>query len=125
MTLATIKPELVSEVLALKQGDHLCLIYDNDPAEQMPAILPFINQGLKNGEQRVYVADDMTLDDLRDALEGDGVEVRGEAAKGALQLWTRPERRQPGPLDSALKAAQVRGLVDRALATSCLRSPGL
>src|SRR5215216_6663353 len=110
-----IDPSLVTEMLALKQGEHLCLIYRNDPAEQLGALLPFISQGLRNNEQCVYIADDHTVDELRPALSGYGIEAATHEASGALQLWTRDEWRQPGELNSMLKAEQLRGIIDRAL----------
>jgi signal transduction histidine kinase len=102
-------------MLALKQGEHLCLIYEDDPAEQLGALLPFLSQGLRNGEQCVYIADDHTTDELRAALDAYGVDTRVHEASGALQLWTRDEWRQPGELNSILKAEQVQGIIDRAL----------
>ena len=107
----TIDPQLVREMLALKQGDHLCLIYDNDPAEQLPALLPFISQGLQAGEQCVYVADDNTLDELSAYLTAYGIDVEAERERNALLLWTREDWRQPGELDSGLKAQQVREVI--------------
>lgn len=116
MALSTlIDPSLVTEMLALKQGEHLCLIYRDDPAEQLGALLPFISQGLRNDEQCVYIADDQTVDELRDALEAYGIDVALHESSGALQLWTRDEWRQPGELNSLLKAEQVRAIIDRAL----------
>jgi signal transduction histidine kinase len=103
--------ELVEEMAALQQGDHRCLIYDNDPAEQMPALLPFIRSTLADGGQFVYVADDQTTDDLRALLADGGVDVVEAERRGAIRLWTRAEWRQPGELDSAKKAAQVREIV--------------
>jgi signal transduction histidine kinase len=103
-------------MLALKQGEHLCLIYDRDPAEQLGALLPFISQGLRNDEQCIYIADDHTVDELRRALREYDIDVQAHEASGALQLWTRDEWRQPGELNSVLKAEQVRAIIDRALA---------
>ena len=104
------------EILAPDSGDHLCLIYDGDPAEQLPAILPYIAQGLDAGERCIYVADDQTVDQLRDALGGYGVDVDRHVASGALLLWTRAEWRQPGTLNSTRKEAQVRAAISDALA---------
>jgi signal transduction histidine kinase len=110
-----IEPSLVTEMLALKQGEHLCLIYRDDPAEQLGALLPFISQGLRNNEQCVYIADDHTVEGLRAALSNYGIDAPTSEASGTLQLWTRDEWRQPGELNSVLKAEQVRGIIDRAL----------
>jgi hypothetical protein len=106
---------LVREVLALKQGDHLCLIYDADPAEQLPALLPYLQQGLELGERCIYVADDLTTDQLRSALAGYGIDVDEEEKRGRLVLWTRQDWRQPGELDSEKKAAQARSIIEDAL----------
>ncbi len=102
-------------MLALAPGDHLCLVYDDDPAEQLPVLLPYVQQGLEAGERCVYVADDQTVDELRAALRGYGIEVDAHVASGALLLWTRAEWRQPGPLHSDKKAAQVRAAIADAL----------
>ncbi len=109
-------PDLVGAILDLRQGDHLCLVYDDDPSEQLAAILPFLRQGLKNGEQCVYVADDHTMDAFRLALSEYGIDVEAEEARQALLLWGREQWRQPGDLDSDRKADQVRAVVDKALA---------
>jgi signal transduction histidine kinase len=118
MTLRSLEEiDLVREVLSLRQGDHLCLVYEDDPAAQMPALLPFFRQGLEANEQCIYVADDLELDTLQDMFEDYGIDTEREMGKGALVLWTRDKWRQPGDLDSQTKAAQVRGLIDEALAS--------
>ena len=108
--------DLSEEILGLQPGDHLCLIYERDPAEQMPVLIPFIKQGLAAGERCIYIADDHTVEEVAHALKESGVDVGGEAARGALLLWTRREWRQPGDLDSEKKALQVGEFVDAALA---------
>jgi PAS domain S-box-containing protein len=109
------KNELAQQILGLKRGDHACLIYDEDPAEQMPALVPYIKQGLEEGEQCIYIADDQTIEDVARALAAGGINVRMECERGALRLWTRSEWRQPGELDSGKKSLQVRQFIDEAL----------
>lgn len=92
----------------------MCLFYDNDPAEQMPALIPFIQDGLAKGEQVIYVADDHTVDALADRLEQSGINVGKQSDSGALKLWTRREWRQAGELSSARKFMQVSQLIDGA-----------
>ena len=48
--------ELERQVTGLKQGDHLCLIYQ-DAAEQMAAIVPFMKARLARGEACLYIGD--------------------------------------------------------------------
>jgi signal transduction histidine kinase len=107
-------PQLLDRALTLSQGDHLCLLY-NDPAEQLPVLLPFIHQGLRAGERCVYVADDLTVQEFSQALGDYGVDVATQIERGALLLWTRAEWRQPGQLESMKKAAQVRNIIEEAL----------
>src|SRR5688572_1675 len=106
--------ELTKQILKLQAGDHLCLFYDSDPAEQMPALIPFIQAGLVNGEQVIYVADDQTVDALAGRLEKSGINVSKESDSGALKLWTRQEWRQDGDLSSARKFLQVSEFIDGA-----------
>lgn len=108
--------ELTEQILGLQQGDHLCLIYEKDPAEQMPVLIPFIKQGLATGDRCIYIADDHTVDEVAHALKESGVDVDKERERSALLLWTREEWRQPGELDSEKKALQVGEFVNAALA---------
>ncbi|MCG3111063.1 MAG: PAS domain S-box protein [Candidatus Manganitrophus sp. SB1] len=107
--------ELTEQIGNLQPGDHLCLIYDKDPSEQMPALILFIKQGLEQGEQCAYIADDQTVDQVTRALEESGIEVSKELKRGALLLWTRAEWRPPEECDSDKKTLQVRHFIDAAL----------
>lgn len=109
------KDELTQQMLGLKQGDHLCLLYDEYPAELMAALVSYIQQGLEAGEQCIYIADDQTPEEVGAALEAGSIDVRAESGRKALRLWTRKEWRQPGELDPGQKAIQVRRLIDEAL----------
>lgn len=101
------KSELANQMLNLKEGDHLCLFYEKDPADQMPALVPFIQQGLSKDERCIYIADDQTVDQLTRHLENRGINVSQESARGRLNLWTRKEWRQADDLDPDKKAQQV------------------
>jgi len=99
--------ELAEEIINLNDGDHLCLFYDKDPAEQMPALIPFIQDAFANHEQFIYIADDQTVDALVSLLRRGGIEVDEQVDRGALKLWTRRQWRQPGRLSSEKKSRQV------------------
>jgi signal transduction histidine kinase len=100
-------PELTQEILNLWPGNHLCLFYEKDPSEQMPALVPFIQDALSSDEQFVYIADDQTVEELEVRLKQSGIDVGKECERGALKLWTRREWRQPGELSSENKSRQV------------------
>jgi PAS domain-containing protein len=108
--------ELSEQIMNLRQGDHLCLFYEKDPGEQLPALVPFIKESLTHDEQFIYIADDHSVEALTDRLVGHGVNVGLESRRGRLKLWTRQDWRQPGPLDSEKKSRQVRQFADEALA---------
>jgi PAS domain S-box-containing protein len=108
--------ELTEQIRNLQQGDHLCLLYEKDASEQMPALIPFIQDGLSNDEQFIYIADDQTIDALSARLTASGIDVGAESARGRLKLWTRKEWRQPGELDSEKKRLQVQQFADDASA---------
>ena len=105
--LSIVASELAQEILKLRPGDHLCLFYEKDPREQMPALVPFIHDGLSRDEQFVYIADDQTVEDLESRLQQNGINVGQECDRGALKLLTRREWRQAGELSSDRKSRQV------------------
>jgi len=98
-------------MLSLNQGEHLCLFYERDPAEQMGALVPFIQQGLESEEQCIYIADDRTAEQFADHLARSGINVTAECDRGSLKLWTGREWRQNGELSSERKAAQVQDFI--------------
>ena len=100
----------------IELGDHSCFLYESNPVESLPLLVPYINQALAHGQQFIYIADDQSVTELSRQLEVRGIDVQRESERGALKLWTRKEWRQPGKLDSAKKALQVRELVNRAKA---------
>jgi len=109
-----VNAELTTQIENLSPGDHLCLFYDKDPAEQMPALIPFTQQALVSDEQFIYIADDQTTDHLASHLKQSGIDVAAESKRSRLLLWTRKEWRQPGELNSDKKAAQVRHFISQA-----------
>jgi signal transduction histidine kinase len=101
--------------LSISEGEHACLLYADDPLEQLPVIAPFFAEGLAAGERCIYIADDLTVDEVSHGLRANGVAADEYIASGSLCLWTRETWRQPGPLESASKAQQVQGLIADAL----------
>jgi PAS domain S-box-containing protein len=99
--------ESADRISNLRTGAHLCLFYEKDPAEQLPALIPYIREGLSRNEQCIYVADDQTVDELSRRLMENGIDLGREIERGALKLWSRREWRQPGDLSSPGKTAQV------------------
>jgi signal transduction histidine kinase len=81
---------LEQELSRLKQGDHLCSIYEST-AEQLAVAVPFIIGGFARGERCVYITDDRTIEEVVLALTAAGVDVVQERQRGALRLLTRDD----------------------------------
>lgn len=63
--------------------NHLSLIYETTD-EQLAAVVPFIQQGLKQNERVMYVLDENTQGDITTALHEAGVDVETALDSGAL-----------------------------------------
>lgn len=71
-------------------NDHLASIYESREG-QFATVVPYIRQGLAEGEQCVYVADDNTQSEVRAALRAGGVDVDAALASGALSIHTKAD----------------------------------
>jgi PAS domain S-box-containing protein len=108
------RADLTQQILDLEPGSHACLLYDRDPREQLPAIIPFLLEGFSRHEHCVYIVADQTVDQLRAHLRSREIDLDQETLRGRLRVWTQNEWRQPGELDSQKKAAQVSRLIAEA-----------
>jgi signal transduction histidine kinase len=79
--------KLEQELSKLKQGDHLCSLYENT-AEQLAVAVPFMIDGLARGERCVYITDDRTIEEVVHALAAAGADVEQARQRGALRLMT-------------------------------------
>ncbi len=108
--------ELERQIALLRPGDHLCLIYEDAP-EQMKAIVPFVEAGLRRGECCVYIADDDTTAGMATALAASGVDVPRELERGALVFLTeRDTYQRGGAFDPEAMIELLRETLERALA---------
>src|SRR5438445_5061630 len=86
-------PQSIPLIAALEQlgsHDHLCSIYESQQ-ERLAVAIPFIRVGLSRGEKCVYVADDGTLRDTREALQAQGIDVDRAVASKSL-VWATKEQ---------------------------------
>ncbi|MEX0686803.1 MAG: MEDS domain-containing protein [Balneolales bacterium] len=105
---------LEQEILNLEDKNHLCLIYEKDPLEQMPALIPYIKQGLENKERFIYIADDISIEQLTLLLKISHVDVAAEKERGALKLLTKKDWVEPG-VDIAKESQKLRNHIASAL----------
>jgi signal transduction histidine kinase len=79
-----------SRFRALRQGDHVCAIYDH-PDEQIEGIVDYIKTGLTLGERCVYIVSDRTTQDVHERLTRARVDVGAALDSGRLSLQTKHE----------------------------------
>lgn len=79
------RSDLASMVNKLAVHDHVCLIYESKE-EQLRTIVPFISEGIKRGEQCVYIADENTSTEVLKALENAGAHTDSAVKSGALVI---------------------------------------
>jgi signal transduction histidine kinase len=65
---------------------HKCLIYDGHPSEQLPVIVPLLEDGLRANERCLYLGDPAMIAMVENALTARGVDVAAQVERGALVL---------------------------------------
>jgi hypothetical protein len=107
---------LAEQLALLRPGDHLCLIYET-PEEQFAAVVPFMRDGLAREEQCLYIADERTVAEVREAMRGAGVDVDAHEAQGTLRIVTKRETYlRSGSFDPAAMIAILHGATAEAIA---------
>ena len=112
---AKLDTTLAQQMLNLRDGDHLCLFYDKDPAEQMPALIPFIHDALTKHEQFIYIADDQTVDELAGYLRR-VASMSGNTSTVARSTCGLGGMASSGKVSSDKRAAQVLDFISAAAA---------
>lgn len=108
--------ELAREIARLQRGEHLCLIYE-DRAQHVAAVVPFVQDGLTQGERCLYIADDLTPDAVRAALGAAGVDVpREEARRALVVVSSRETSLGDGTFQGDAMLAYLETQIDQALA---------
>src|SRR5678816_313862 len=85
MSLAAQTTQLIAALEQLGPHDHFCSIYES-PEEHYAVAIPFIRIGLDRGEKCIYIADDGTIGDVREAMQSEGIDVDRATAANALVL---------------------------------------
>src|SRR6267142_656251 len=81
---------LISALEQLGPRDHFCSLYES-PQEHYAVAIPFIRIGLDRGEKCIYIADDGTVGDVREAMQNDGIDVDRAISSNALVLATKEQ----------------------------------
>jgi signal transduction histidine kinase/ActR/RegA family two-component response regulator len=104
----------------LRQGDHLCLIYDSAD-EKLAALVPFLRTGLARGERSLYLGKLATyrgIGGIERTLADEGIPVGREIDRGALVLlsdrdsWLDRGRFDPNSFKDLLRRAEQQAMDD-------------
>lgn len=100
--------------LRSEHDGHTCLLYE-DFNEQKAVVLPFIRDGLRNGEHCLFVTSERSVYDWSLELQAFGIDVKGEIEKGAFVVVTGEQMRQSAGFNSIVKARELWRLVETKL----------
>lgn len=93
---------------------HKCLIYDGHPSEQLPVIVPLLEDALGANERCLYLGDPMMIAMVQNALAARDVDVPAEIARGALVFSSdRPPENEP--FDPAALVGMLVEMIDEAV----------
>jgi signal transduction histidine kinase len=90
MNLELERTPLIESLEQLGPHDHFCSIYEN-PEEHYAVAIPFMRMGLDRGEKCIYIADDGTIGDVREAMQSEGIDVEGAIESNSLVLATKEQ----------------------------------
>jgi hypothetical protein len=99
--------------IAFDRGAHVCLIYRTFD-EQREVVLPFVRDGLQNGEQCIYVADEQPVDEWRREFQAYGLDVQTELTNESLVICAGESWRQAGDFNSMANARRGWALMEGA-----------
>ena len=100
--------------LSSEHDGHSCLLYE-DYNEKKGVVLPFIRNGLRNGEHCLFVTSERSVDDWFLEFQAYGIDVKREIGKGALVIATGEQMRQTPGFNSIVKARELWGLIEAKL----------
>ncbi len=101
----------------LRQGDHLCLIYDS-AVEKLAALVPFLRTGLARGERSLFLGKLTSCRAIERTLVDEGIPVGREIDRGALVLlsdrgsWLDHGRFDPNGFKDLLRRAEQQAMDD-------------
>ncbi|HWN40901.1 MAG TPA: MEDS domain-containing protein, partial [Thermoanaerobaculia bacterium] len=101
----------------LRQGDHLCLIYDSAD-EKLAALVPFLRTGLARDERSLFLGMLPGCRAIEHTLVSEGIPVGHEIDRGALVLlsdrdsWLDRGRFDPNSFKDLLRRAEQQAMDD-------------
>src|SRR5689334_19545770 len=93
---------------------HKCLIYDGHASEQLPVIVPLLEEGLRANERCLYLGDPATIEMVQAALVERGVDVDAEIASGRM-VFSSDRPPEGAPFDPHAMVGMLIDMIDGAV----------
>src|SRR5262249_41001889 len=106
---------MAAELVMPEVSRHKCLIYDGDPSEQLPVVVPLLIDGLRGNERCLYLGSPDTVHMVDTALNARGVDTGAEASRGALVFSSDRSHLDGGRFEPAAMVDMLRKLIDDAV----------
>lgn len=100
---------------SVEPSRHKCLIYDGDPSEQLPVVVPFLSAGLRNNWRCLYLGSPAMVQMVDSALVAHGVDAAGEVQVGSLILSSDQSHLINGKFEPQTMVDTLCSLVDDAV----------
>jgi hypothetical protein len=93
------------------RGAHVCHLFEGVD-QQKAVVLPFLLQGLRQGEACLFITDRQSVDDWYLDFQASGIDVQRAREGKALSLITGAEFRRPGGFASTIKAREILNFIE-------------
>src|SRR5262249_43578841 len=94
---------------ATEPSRHKCLIYDGQPSEQLPVVIPFLLNGLQNNWRCLYLGSPEMVGMVDSALRSRGADPAAHTKQGRLTLSSDRSHLRSGVFEPQ---AMIDGLCD-------------
>lgn len=106
---------MLTGIASTEISRHKCLIYEGDPSEQLPVIVPFLVEGLRDNLRCLYLGSPKAVSMMRSALAGRSVDTEQEMRRGALILSSEKDHLKDGAFEPRVMVALLVKAVDDAV----------
>jgi signal transduction histidine kinase len=106
---------MMPDPASVEVSRHKCLIYDGDPSEQLPVVVPLLLDALQENWRCLYLGSPPMVDMTASALSARGVDTREVTRRGALLLSSDRSHLEGGSFEPAKMIDGLCRLIDGAV----------
>lgn len=106
---------MITETAQVEASRHKCLIYDGNPSEQLPVIIPLLINGLRENRRCIYLGNPDMVEMVHSGLSARGVDIARETLRGALILSSERSHLKDGRFDPHEMVAMLQKMIEDAV----------